>query len=63
MQTLPPAESRKILDAMSIPVVVLRDRSDKTEAVESDLSVSCIDAQEAELRCNESARRGLTKLL
>lgn len=40
MQTLPPAESRKILDAMSIPVVVLRDRSDKTEAVESDLSVS-----------------------
>ena len=39
MQTLPPAESRKILDAMSIPVVVLRDRSDKTEVVESDPSV------------------------
>jgi hypothetical protein len=26
MQTLPPEESRKILDAMGIPVVVLRDR-------------------------------------
>ena len=42
MQTLPPAESRKILDAMSIPVVVLRDRSDKTEVVESDPSVSAL---------------------
>ena len=40
MQTLPPAESRKILDAMGIPVAVLRDRSDKTVAVQSDLSVS-----------------------
>ena len=39
MQTLPPAESHKILDAMSIPVVVLRDRSDTIEVVESDLSV------------------------
>ena len=42
MQTLPPAESRKILDAMSIPVVVLRDRSDKTEVVESDPSISAL---------------------
>ncbi|MGB2332777.1 MAG: hypothetical protein ACPH5O_05995, partial [Litorivicinaceae bacterium] len=42
MQTLPPAESHKILDAMSIPVVVLRDRSDKTEVVESDLSVAAL---------------------
>ena len=42
MQTLPPAESRKILDAMGIPVVVLRDRSDKTVAIESDLSVSAL---------------------
>ena len=40
MQTLPPAESRKILDAMGIPVAVLRDRFDKIVAVESDLSVS-----------------------
>ncbi|MGB2317624.1 MAG: hypothetical protein ACPH10_03300, partial [Litorivicinaceae bacterium] len=45
MQTLPPAESRKILDAMSIPVVVLRDRSDKTVAVESDLSVAASTPQ------------------
>ncbi len=42
MQTLPPAESRKILDAMGITVVVLRDRSDKTVAIESDLSVSAL---------------------
>ena len=26
MQSLPPKESRKILDAMGIPLVVLRDR-------------------------------------
>jgi hypothetical protein len=33
MQTLPPEESRKILDAMGVPVVVLRDRPTNSDAV------------------------------
>ena len=36
MQTLPPEESRKILDAMGIPVVVLRDRPIDRVASESE---------------------------
>ena len=37
MQTLPPEESRKILDAMGIPVVVLRDRPIDAVASPSDI--------------------------
>jgi len=37
MQTLPPEESRKILDAMGIPVVVLRDRPIDAVASSSDI--------------------------
>ena len=33
MQTLPPEESRKILDAIGVPVVVLRDRPTNSEAL------------------------------
>ena len=40
MQTLPPEESRKILDAMDIPVVVLRDRAIDAVASPADTAVS-----------------------
>ena len=40
MQTLPPEESRKILDAMGIPVVVLRDRPIDTPTSESEPTLS-----------------------
>ena len=40
MQTLPPEESRKILDAMGIPVVVLRDRPIDAVASPSDTTVA-----------------------
>ncbi len=58
MQTLPPDESRKILDAMGIPVVVLRDRPNE---LETDLQVpapeSVSPAQKASALIEEIASR------